>query len=727
MIDTNISRRAFLGTSGALVVAVSFTACKPKGAGPVTETQVTSTPMNAHVEIGSDGFVTLFAQHPEIGQGVKTSLPMIVAEELDVPWEKVRVRQSEIDPKYGFQFAGGSLSVPMLWQPLREAGATARAMLVSAAAEKLGVEQSQCKTENGFVISGSKRLPYSELAEAAALLPVPDKAELKFKDSQDFKILGRRITGVDNEALVTGRPLFGIDQQFEGLHYGAYTKCPSVGGIVKSANLDEIKAMPGITDAFALDAKGEVDALKPGVAIVGTSTFAVLKAKNALKIDWDLSNASTFNWEEFLERSKSAALKDGGTSLFSDGDVKTAFNSADKTVEHVYAYPFLAHAPLEPQNCTAKVDGDKVEIWAPTQMPTQAVQMVAENFGFKPENIVLNQTRCGGGFGRRLFNDFVAEAVAISQKAGVPVKVQWTREDDMANDYYRPGAVHGCAAALDASGKITGWKVNFHTLSKDGETPGRSPNAYMDNEFPRHLVDHYSVNETVTKMAIPTGWWRAPISNGFAFVYGSFLHEIAHETGQDYVELVLSLYGDDQIIPGPQGSEINTARAKGVIREVAKRSNWGKKLPKGRAQGLAYYYSHSGYIGEVVELEVSADKAVKVHKVDVVADVGPIVNMSGAENQCAGSVIDGLSTMMNLQVNIQNGQIIEGNFDTYPLMRMPSTPEIDVHFIQSNNPPTGLGEPALPPLAPAVCNAIFSATGERVRELPLSKSGFRFA
>ena len=722
-----INRRAFLGASGALVIAVTVPGCKPKATGPIADKDIQSMTLNAHVELATDGTVTIMAPHPEIGQGVKTSLPMIVAEELGVSWDKVTVKQSAISNEYGYQFAGGSMSVPMLWQPLREAGATARSMLVSAAAAQWSVETNDCRTEDGYVIHGDKRLGYGELVEAAAKLDIPDKDSLKFKDPKDFNILGRRITGVDNLAIVTGQPLFGIDQKIDNMHFATYSKCPAVGGTVKSANLDAIKSMPGIVDAFVLDAVGEQDALKPGVAIVGNSTFSVFKAKEALEVDWDLTNASSFNWNDYLEKSKASAVLDGDASLFNDGDVDTAFKAAKTTVERVYAYPFLPHAPLEPQNCTAHVQGDKVEIWAPTQTPTGAAQMVAKDFGFAPESITLNQTRCGGGFGRRLFNDFVAEAVAISKKTGLPIKVQWTRPDGMTNDYFRPGGVHGCAAAIDENGKINGWKVNFHTFSKDGKTPGGSPSSYPDSEFPRYLVENYSVNETVTKTSIPMGWWRAPVSNAFAFVYGSFLHEIAHETGRDYVELMLEMFGDDKILPAQRGAGMNTGRAKDVVKEVLKRSNWGKSLPKGRAQGLGFYYSHSGHIAEVVDLEVFEDKSIKVHKVDVVADVGPIVNLSGAENQCAGSVIDGLSTMMNLQVDIQNGRIPQGNFDEYPLMRLPNTPQIDVHFIQSNNPPTGLGEPALPPLAPAICNAIFSATGDRVRELPLSKSGYSFS
>jgi len=511
------------------------------------------------------------------------------------------------------------------------------------------------------------------------------------------------------------------------MKYATYTKCTATGGIVKSANLDDIKAMPGITDAFVVEAQGAVDNLKSGVAILGDSTWQVMEAKKALTVEWDTSNAATLNWDAWLANAKATALDEGATDFIAEGDAGAAMAGADKVVEAVYAYPYLAHAPLEPQNCTAHVTGETVEIWAPTQTPTSAKGLLNTVLGFAPENITVNQLRCGGGFGRRLFNDFAVEAAAISKQAGVPVKLQWTREDDMAFDYYRPGGVHGLHAAVSADGDLTGFKANFHTFSPDGELPGRSPAAYQDNEFPRFLVDNYEVKQTVTKSGVPVGWWRAPVSCAFGFVYQSFFHEVAHETNQDFVELLLKIYGEDRDIERTDGVVFNTARAKAVIREVADRGGWGTAPTGNRSKGLAFYFSHSGYLGEMVDLSVDEDKNITLHKVHVVGDVGPIVNMSGAENQCQGSVIDGLSAMMYQGLSIEGGATQNSNFDDYPLMRMESAPEIDVHFIQSANPPTGLGEPALPPIAGAVCNAIFDITGERVRELPLAKSGYSFA
>lgn len=729
MTEVTVSRRAFLGSTGALVIAVGLTntACsgEPEITSPIKPLKMTT--FNAHVEIGNDGTATIHAPHPEIGQGVKTSLPMIVAEELDLPWEKVTVVQSAIDERYGFQMAGGSTSVPRLWKPLRTAGATARMMLLQAAADTWGVSIEECKTENGFIISGNKKAHYGEFVEAAAALTVPEEDTLVFKDRKDFKLLGKRITGVDNADLVTGKPLFGIDFTLPDMQYATFTKCPSAGGAVKSANLDTVKAMAGITDAFVVDAAGAIDNLRSGVAILGTSTWQVLQAKKALEIEWDTAEAADLDWDGWLANAKATALDEGALDFVADGNADDAISNAEKVVEAVYAYPFLSHAQLEPENCTAHVTGDTVEVWAPTQTPTRAKSLLNSVLGFAPEKITLNQLRCGGGFGRRLFNDFVLEAAAISKQAGVPVKLQWTREDDMEHDYYRPGGVHGIRAGVDSAGNLTAVKTNFLTFSADGELPGRSPSAFDGDAFPRHLIDNIEVKQTVTKSGVPMGWWRAPVSCAFGFVYQSFFHEVAHATGQDFVDFLLKVYGEDRLITRTDETVFDTARAKAVIREVANRGGWGADPSGNRGKGLAFYYSHSGYIGEVVDLTVSDDKGITIHKVDVVGDVGPIVNLSGAENQCQGSVIDGLSTMMNHGLDIKSGAIQNSNYHQYPLMRMDSTPEIDVHFIQSDNPPTGLGEPALPPIAAAVCNAIFDITGERVRELPLSKSGYYFA
>lgn len=717
----SLSRRGFLAGSSALIIAFTLPSCRSADAEnvPTTETEI-----NAFLKISTDGVVTIFAPNPEIGQGVKTSLPMIIAEELDVEWSSVKVEQAPVNSLlYGRQSAGGSQSIRRGFTPLRQAGAAARSMLVQAAASKWNVEASSCQTESGYVLhpQGKLKLSYGELAQDAAALEQPNLDEVKLKDKSEFKILGRFISGVDNEAIVTGQPLFGIDQSVPDMKFAAYARCPRHGGTVKSANLDAARAVIGVENVFVLEGNKDVRA---GVAVIANSTWAALKAKNLLDIDWEFSDASDDDWESTLVDAKIAAKKEDGKPLFSRGKTDEAFVNASKTISGVYAYPFVAHATLEPQNCTAHFKGDSVEIWAPSQRPVNATSEVERVFGISSESITIHQTRIGGGFGRRLMNDYVVEAVAISKAAGVPVKVQWSREDDFENDYYRSGAVHGLSAAFDDNGKMSGWKNHFLTFGPDGKKTGLGSNLGK-GMFPQNLLENFSVGQTIIKYKTPTGWWRAPTSCALAFPFNSFLDEIAVEEGRDLLDLMLELL-DTKLKPAKNpAASFNIERAKSVVTEVAKRSGWGKSLPKGRGLGLAFYFSHQGHFAEVVDVEANAEnKTYKIHKVYAVGDVGPIINSSMAHSQCVGAVTDGISTMAALQITHEKGIVAENNFDTYPLLRMPEAPDVDVHLIESDNPPSGLGEPALPPVAPAVANAIYAACGVRLREMPFSKVGW---
>lgn len=717
-----LSRRDVL-KSGGLVIAFSF-------GGPVLVRAASNltgseAQLNAWIRIADDGIATLFATNPEIGQGIKTALPMILAEELDLPWERIRVEQAPVDSKtFGRQVAGGSRSIPVAWLPLRTAGATARAMLIAAAAIEWGVSAQDCSTDGGKVINNAtgESVDYGDLAEQAADLPAP--TDVKLKDISEFTLLGKRIGGVDNHAIVTGDPLFGIDQVIPGMRFASYSRGPATGGEVKSANLDLIKDLPGVEDAFVLEGKDGPRALRGGVAIIANSTWAALRAKQRLDIKWDNSAASSDNWDALLEEALDLAANGSGKELHSDGDTDSAFAAAEKTVTGTYAYPFLPHAPLEPQNCTAWVQGDSAEIWAPSQVPEGGAGQAARTCGLDATKVTIHQTRIGGGFGRRLSNDYVVEAVAISQRAGVPVKLQWTREDDFANDFYRPGGVHGLQAAISADGKLSGWKDHFVTFSGDGKAAYRW--AAMGRGIqPQGLIENYQVDQTLLPLTIPTGAWRAPASNALAFVTNGFLHEVSVAAGRDHLKFLLELMGESRQLPGSRGDGMHTGRAKAVINEVGRRAKWGKDMPVNHGQGLAFYYSHGGYFAEVAEVEVTPNNKVRVHKLYIVGDVGPIVNMSMAEHQAIGAAVDGISTMLGLQVTFNDGAINESNFHEYPMLRMADAPDVEVHFIQSDNPPTGLGEPSLPPAAPAVCNAIFAACGERIRELPISKSGFR--
>jgi isoquinoline 1-oxidoreductase beta subunit len=681
---------------------------------------------NGFIHISPDGSILIYSKNPEIGQGIKTAFPMIIAEELDADWEDVRVEQSEINQAvYGRQSAGGSRSIPSSWDQLRQAGAVARAMLVAAAAQEWGVPAGECRTEKSAVIHSrsGRRLGYGELANRAAALPVPEAKSLTLKERADYRLLGTRVTGVDNYKLVTGQPLFGIDQVVPDMLYATYTKCPAPGGRVGRANLDDIRSLPGVKHAFVLQGNGQLAELRPGVAIVANSTWAAISAKQQLRVTWDESEAAKDSWSSAVKRARELANQSGSEILGETGDTAKAFSSAAKTVEAFYTYPFVSHAPLEPQNCTAWYRDGAMDIWAPTQTPQRGLTSVAKMLDIPEDRITIHQTRVGGGFGRRLMNDSMCEAATISKQIGAPVKLQWTREDDMAHDFYRVGGFHSFKGAVDDSGKLSAWEDHFVTFSSDGQKPVTGGNM-STSEFPLPLIANFRLTQTLLPLLTPCGPWRAPRSNAIAFAGQCFFHELAVAAGRDHLEFLLEVMGKPRWLDPGSSRALNTGRAADVIRLAAEKAGWGKSLPEGRGLGLAFYFSHAGHFAEIAEVSVGASKKLTVHKVTVAADVGPIVNLSGAENQCQGAVIDGFSTMLGLELSIENGRVQESNFDQYPLLQLAHAPEVEVHFIQSDFPPTGLGEPALPPAAPAICNAIFAASGHRVRELPLSREGF---
>jgi isoquinoline 1-oxidoreductase beta subunit len=681
---------------------------------------------NAYLRIGADGGIVIYSKNPEIGQGIKTAFGMIVAEELDADWAQVRVEQSRIDPSvYGRQFAGGSRSIPMNWDTLRRAGASARAMLVAAAAKEWNVPASECRTDKSVVYhdASGRKLSYAALATKAAALPVPDESTLQLKKRGDYKLLGKRMSGVDNFDIVTGKPLFGVDQVVPNMRIAVFEKCPAVGGTVRAANLDEIKKLPGVEDAFIVSGTGKVNEVMPGVAIIAKDTWSAFQAKRALKITWDETNASKDSWSSFAAQAEKLVQQEGPETVRANGDFDKA-SANGRVVDSFYSYPFIAHAPLEPQNCTAWYRDGQIDLWAPTQMPDAGLTAVAGVLGIPPEKVTVHQTRVGGGFGRRLINDFMCEAAWIAKQAGVPVKLMWTREDDMRHDFYRVGGFHRFKGALDRAGKLVGWWNHFVTFTQDGEKP-TSGGELSPDEFPAQLIPNVRVTQTKLPLKIPTGPLRAPRSNALAFVIQSFIHECAVAADRDHLEFLLEIMGEPRWLKEGDEFALNTGRAAAVIKLAAEKAGWGKQLPPGRGLGLAFHFSHAGHFAEVAEVSVDANKKVTVHKFTVAGDVGPIINLSSAENQVEGCVIDGLSVLAGQQLSIENGRIQESNFDRYPLLRINSTPpEIGVHYIESDFKPTGIGEPAFPPVAPAVCNAIFAATGERIRSLPINKFGF---
>lgn len=732
------SRRKFLRTSaigsGALVLGIYADGTL---AAVTKATEKTEFAPNALIRIDSTGKITLVSKQPEIGQGIKTSLPMVLAEELEVDWKDVHVVQGDYNPVYGNQGAGGSNSTPNNYDEFHRLGATARTILVQAAAQSWGVPASECRAENGAVVhdASKRRLPYAKLAAAASKLAVPEASQVKLKDPSTYRLLGTRVGGVDNLAIVTGKPLFGIDIQLPGMLYAVYAKCPVWGGKPVSANLDEIKRLPGVKDAFIVEGTSNLYGLRPGVAIVATSTWAAFKARSQLKVQWDEGPGAKQSWAGFKAAAQEAARKPGATTQRRDGDVAAALAGAAKTVEAAYTYPFISHASMEPQNCTAwfKPADGSVELWAPTQLPGPAQALVTTTFNIPKEKVHMHLIRSGGGFGRRLYADFIVEAVAVAQKVAAPVKLTWTREDDLQQDYFRAGGFHFLKGGVDARGKLVAWHNHFVTFGNWLERDGKkvlwagSGGVLVGDEFPGRWLQNCLLEQTILESNIPMGAWRAPGSNVFAWVFHSFIDELAHAAGRDPIEFRMELLGEKDMVPGTgeRGVPYNVSRMKNVLREVAQRSGWGKrKFARGQGAGVAFHFSHRGYIAQVAEVTVSRDGKLKVDRVVVVTDIGAqIVNLSGAENQVQGSVVDGLSTLMYPELNIENGRVVQSNFHEYKLARMgDEPPKIEVHFLKTDYPVTGLGEPALPPLAPAVCNAIFAATGKRVRELPLSKT-----
>ena len=694
-------------------------------AGAIDNTARVFTP-NAFIRIYPDGTVKIMAKTPDSGQGVKTALPMIIADEMDVELDKVIIEQADFDPIYGGQTAGGSRTIPSSYEPMRRAGAVARTMLVAAAAQQWGVPVDELYTENGAVLHRptGRALTYGELALKAALLPVPDGSSVKLKDPSEFKIIGSRIGGVDNPSIVTGQTLFGIDTKLPGMCYAVYERSPVFGGKLVRANLDRVKALPGVRNAFIVPAG---PGLQTGVAIVADSTWAAFSARRQLQVEWDEGDPAKENSSVYAASAATLGAS-SGTVVRNDGDVDAAFAAAKAVVEGAYSYPFISHATLEPQNCAAWFKGDTLEIWSPTQNPGGSLDQIAGAAGLSKDRVKIHITRSGGGFGRRLNNDFAVEAVAIARQAGVPIKLTWSREDDMRHDYYRPIGWHFLKGAVDASGKISAWKNHFVTIGLRNTANVASSAGLSGDELPARFLPNYRLEQSIISTIVPTGPLRAPGSNGLAFVMQSFIDELAHAGGRDPLEFRLELLGDDRMVAasGSRGPTYDTGRMKGVLRKVGEISGWGKKLPKGRGQGIAFHFSHSSYVAQVAEVSVARDGTLKIHQVWCAVDVGPVINRSGAENQIQGAIVDGCSAAWLQEITIERGRVVQGNFNDYPLLRIDEAPQVEVAFIESRNPPTGLGEPGLPPTPPAVCNAIFAATGTRIRQLPITKTDLRW-
>jgi isoquinoline 1-oxidoreductase beta subunit len=742
------NRRQFIEVSalagGGLLIASSI---EPFGRLEAMAPQGGDFSPNAYIRLTPDGFVTIVAKNPEIGQGVKTMLPMLIAEELDVDWNKVRIEQGDLDTtKFQGQSAGGSNATPNNWLPMRRVGAAGRAMLVAAAAQTWGVPEAELTTASGAVLHASsrRRAMYTELLAKAATLTPPALESVPLKDAKDFKIIGKPTRNVDAQAIVTGKPIFGIDVKVPGMLHAVYEKCPVFGGKVVSANLDEVKALPGVKHAFVIDGTTNLAGLMPGVAIVAESWWQAKTARDKLRVQWDEGATASQSTENYARQAEAMSKAAPQRSLRRDGDPDATLSSTAKTVDAAYFYPFLAHAPLEPQNTTAHFKDGKLELWSASQSPAGGRRLVSQTLGVPEENITIHLPRMGGGFGRRLGNDYMVEAAAIAMKIPEPVKLLWTREDDMRHDLYRPAGFHYLKGGVDASGRLVAWKNHFVSF---GEGTSFVQAAGLGaTEFPARYIDNYALDASVMPLGVPTGFLRAPTSNGVAFVVQSFIDELAHAAGKDPLQfrydLISNYRPDAPAAPaGPPGAatpgggrqgggpQFDHDRMRAVLELVAEKSGWGRtRLPRGSGMGIAMHFSHRGHFAEVVQVTVSQAGQVKVDKVWVAGDIGSqIINPMNAENQVRGSVLDGIAEALTQEITIDKGRVVQDNFRNFSLLRLVQAPPVEVHWSISDNAPTGLGEPALPPVIPALTNAIFAATGKRIRSLPLSKHNLSWA
>jgi isoquinoline 1-oxidoreductase beta subunit len=720
IVKTHINRRSFLKVSaaagGGVVLGFSWLAsCTP------TPEQVLAMPeewfeINAYLKIGENGVVTIISPNPEIGQNVKTSMPMIVAEELDVDWNNVIVEQGALDTdSFSAQYAGGSNSIRRGWESLRMAGATARRMLMEAAAQQWEVPVSELTTDMGEIIheSSGRRLGYGEVASVAAGLTVPDEVELK--DPADFKIIGTSRKNVDGLKIVKGEPLFGFDTYRDGMLVAMLAHPPAFGMTLKSHNGDDIKTMAGIRDVFSFSTQppGESRS-RPGsntftelVAVVGESTWQVMKAKKALKVEWEVESPleNTENYEAELE---SLISRGGAEPARRDGNPEAAFARAAQVIERTYSAPFMAHNTMEPMNFFAHVTDDRAELEGPVQTPQSLRGQTATVLGMEEDQVTVMMTRQGGGFGRRLYGNFGVEAAVISKHVGAPVKLIYSREDDMTQGTYRPAYRVTYRAALDAENNLIGLHI---------KGVGVHGSPVFANRFPAGAVENYLVENYRYDTNISTGAWRAPRSHFIAGAEQSFLDEVAEAAGKDPIEFRLELF--DRAINDPVGedNEYDAERYAGVLRLVRDKSNWDSDTP-GVYRGVSAYFCHRSYVAQIVDI-VMRDNQPRVQKVWCGVDCGIVINPDAARNIIEGGIIDGIGHSMYSELTFKDGQPQQNNFDTYRLIRHSEAPqEIETFFVDNGIDPTGLGEPGLPPAVGALANAMYRATGERFYDQP---------
>ena len=706
-------------------------------------TGTVSEPISLHplVEVTAGGTIVLYAQNPEMGQGVKTSLPMILAEELDVRFEDIIVKQADWLPGQDLQFSGGSLSIRLNYQAMREAGATARLMLMQAAAARWQVPLETLVTDNGRIrgASSDNSSSYGELAAEAARLPIP--ADVPLKAPADFRIIGQSHGDVDKQRIVTGQSLYNMDFKLPGMLYAVVRRSPVSDGQVLAYDDEAALKVAGVRAVYVLSNEQHggriIQANSPnfvsGVAVLADNTWAAMQGARALEVQW--RNPGVLDSTDALYERFHAGLEADAVQVRKDGNPEALLSADSEVFEAVYQVPLLPHAPMEPMNCTAQYTDGKIEIWAPTQNPGDLAVAVAKAMGISMdkvnEQVIVHIMRSGGAFGRRYYSDFAIDTALLARQAGRPVQVVWTREDDMRHGYFRPAGVHRIRASLDAQGRIAAWQ---HKLA------GHSRAAYLERDyppfdteldeytFPAGFIPNLSLEHVFIPSRIPLGQWRGIAPSANIFVAGSAIDELAHRLNQDPLAFLLQLVGDQGSVRVTERFNLDTERLRAVIRKVADAVGWRQPLAWGdektrHGRGIAACYDQGSWVAEVAEVTVF-DGRLRVDKVVAAIDCGRVINPQGAVAQVEGAILDGLSTALMGEITVRDGVVEQSNFNNYRLLRIDQAPLIEVHFIDSDNEPRGLGEPPLPPLAAAVCNAIFAATGQRVRRLPL-KSVFK--
>ncbi len=707
----DIDRRRFLQLTGmvggGLILGVGLQGCKgtPQSASGMDG----AFEPNAFVQIGEDGQVTIWVSKSELGQGSRTGLSAIVADEMDADWNAVSIRQAgaAADERFGLQLTGGSLSIRTMWEPLRKAGATARVMLKAAAAEQWAVPVGECTTGGSVVrhTDSDRSLTYAELASAASALPVPDEDDVKLKTPAEFKLVGKSLERVDHVAVLNGQAQFGMDIRVPGMRFCVVARCPIYGGDLGTVDSTAAEELAGVQQVVTFARREEPFYLAAGVAVIADSTWAAMQGVRALKIDWEKgpnSDAST----ETLRKTFREQVAAGGDTIHDDGNFKKAYAKAAVKLEATYELPYITHSPMEPMNCVIHVQPDRCEIWSPTQNPQEAQRTVAAALELEPAQVTVNVTLVGGGFGRRLVVDTELEAALIAAQVDAPVQVVWTREDDMTHGRYRPSSHHVLRGGIDENGLPVA--LHWHIQNTD---TGR----FNESDMPVSAIKNLQVDYTHVPFVLPQGAWRSTVNSQNPFVIHSFMDELARAGDRDPVEMWLQLLEEGR----SRNRFSDTDRQIAVIREAAKRAGWGSPMPAGHGRGFAFFYGYQSYVAEIAEVHAEGDE-IHVDRVVCAVDCGTVINPDLATAQVEGGIAFGLNAVLNQQITVRNGQVVEDNFDSYPLLQLSQMPRIEAHFISSQDAPGGLGEPPLPPIGPAVANAIFDATGKRLRKLPFN-------